>query len=302
MKPTLTYRPKHQSPNTGGYRYFFNGQEGDNEVFGEVANYGYEFRQYDSRLARWWSVDPKWNEYPGVSPYVFCNGSPVMLMDPKGEEAWKPEITKNGDIRLLAEEKDDLQSLKEFLGGNRGLFTQRQIQKMWDKRDSHNNVVLSKNIFSSAIKNAQKSGYPSENEIIQLSDIEFRQKGYKTNYNCFSAAISAASGDPIGYYKTEDLDAELEYGKWYSTNTPVFGKTLIRFAKGKDAVHAAIYFGKDQSGNTFVFTKNGFYVAPQIMELNQFENIPIYGPVTPLNTNTERLKGDSGMYNYGKPK
>ena len=302
MKPLLTYSPKHPSTNIGGYRYFFNGQEGDNEVFGEVADFGYEFRQYDSRLGRWRSVDPKWSEYPGVSPYVFCNGSPVMLMDPKGEEAWKPEITKNGDIRLLVEEKDDLQSLKEFLGGNRGLFTQRQIQKMWDKRDSHNNVVLPKNIFSTAIKNAQKSGYPSENEIIQLSDIEFRQKGYKTNYNCFSAAISAASGDPIGYYKTEDLDAELEYGKWYSTNTPVFGKTLIRFAKGKDAVHAAIYFGKDQSGNTFVFTKNGFYVAPQIMELNQVENIPIYGPVTPLNTNTERLKGDSGMYNYGKPK
>ena len=61
-----------RSTNIGGYRYFFNGQEGDNEVFGEVANFGYEFRQYDSRLGRWWSVDPKWNEYPGISPYVFC--------------------------------------------------------------------------------------------------------------------------------------------------------------------------------------------------------------------------------------
>ena len=76
-----------QSTNTGGYRYFFNGQEGDNEVFGETANFGYEFRQYDSRLGRWWSEDPKWSEYPGVSPFVFCNGSPEMLMDPNGEEA-----------------------------------------------------------------------------------------------------------------------------------------------------------------------------------------------------------------------
>ena len=75
------------STNIGGYRYFFNGQEVDIEVFGEVSNFGYEFRQYDSRLGRWWSVDPKWNEYPGVSPYVFCNGSPVMLVDSKGEEA-----------------------------------------------------------------------------------------------------------------------------------------------------------------------------------------------------------------------
>ena len=86
MKTTFTYRPKSPSPNIGGYRYFFNGQEGDNEVFGETANFGYEFRQYDSRLGRWWSVDPKWNEYPNVSPFVFCNGSPIMLMDPNGKE------------------------------------------------------------------------------------------------------------------------------------------------------------------------------------------------------------------------
>ena len=84
MNPPLTYSPKHPSPNIGGYRYFFNRQEGDNEVFGEVANFGYEFRQYDSRLARWWSVDPKWSEYPSVSPFVFCNGNPINRVDPKG--------------------------------------------------------------------------------------------------------------------------------------------------------------------------------------------------------------------------
>jgi RHS repeat-associated protein len=302
MKPLLTYRPKSPGTNIGGYRYFFNGQEGDNEVFGEVANFGYEFRQYDSRLARWWGIDPKWNEYSGVSPYVFCNGSPIMLMDFKGTEAWKPEITESGDIRLNAEDGDNLNSLTEFLGGKNGIFSQRKIKKMWDERDSQDNVVLPENIFTTAIKNAHKLGYPSEDEIVQLSDMKFRQKGYKTNYNCFGAAISAACGDPIGEYKTNDLDAELEYGKWYSTITPVFGKTLIRFAKGKNASHAAIFFGKDHSGTTYVFTKNGYYSEPQIMELNQVENIPNYGPVTPLKTKTDRLKGDSGMYNYGKPK
>ena len=82
-----TYNQQYtKSSNIGGYRYFFNGQEADNEVFGEVANFGYEFRQYDSRLARWWSVDPKWSEYPGVSPFVFCNGSPIMLVDLEGKD------------------------------------------------------------------------------------------------------------------------------------------------------------------------------------------------------------------------
>ena len=86
MKSPLKTSLKITSTDTGEYRYFFNGQEADNELFGEMSNFGYEFRQYDSRLVRWWSIDPKWNEYPRVSPYVFCNGSPVMLMDPNGME------------------------------------------------------------------------------------------------------------------------------------------------------------------------------------------------------------------------
>ena len=75
-----------QSPHIPRYRYFFNGQEADNEVYGNEVVLGYEFRQYDARIGRWWSIDPKANEYPGVSPYAFCNGNPIALMDPSGAE------------------------------------------------------------------------------------------------------------------------------------------------------------------------------------------------------------------------
>ena len=104
MTPHLTYRPKSPGTDIGGYRYFFNGQEGDNEVFGETANFGYEFRQYDSRLARWWSMDPKWNEYPNVSPFVFCNGSPIMLVDPDGETSYEV----NGKRRWINDGRNNI--------------------------------------------------------------------------------------------------------------------------------------------------------------------------------------------------
>ena len=41
MNPPFTYRSNFNSTNTGEYRYFFNGQEANNEVFEEVANLGY---------------------------------------------------------------------------------------------------------------------------------------------------------------------------------------------------------------------------------------------------------------------
>ena len=64
-----------KSTNSGGYRYFFNGQEDDNEVFGEVANYTAEFWQYDSRLGRRWNIDPVFKAYE--SPYACFAGNPI---------------------------------------------------------------------------------------------------------------------------------------------------------------------------------------------------------------------------------
>ena len=130
----LLFRQNSISTNTGGYRYFFNGQEGDNEVFGEVASFGYEFRQYDSRLGRWWSVDPKWNEYPNVSPFVFCNGSPVMLMDPDGKEVWHPD----GEGSLIADNNDDFSTLQDYLStiyGSRTAISE-------DNWNSYQNQIL----------------------------------------------------------------------------------------------------------------------------------------------------------------
>ncbi len=87
MKHTFTYRPKSPSTNIGGYRYFFNGQEGDNEVFGETALHDYGFRMYDVRLARFWSVDPITKDFPMLSPFQFASNTPIWAIDMDGLEA-----------------------------------------------------------------------------------------------------------------------------------------------------------------------------------------------------------------------
>ena len=76
-----------QSTNIGGYRYFFNGQEGDNEVFGEVALHAFEYRMHDARLGRFWSVDPLAAKYPWNSTYAFCENTPIWARELEGLEA-----------------------------------------------------------------------------------------------------------------------------------------------------------------------------------------------------------------------
>ena len=88
MISTATYPPKSPRSANGGYRYFFNGQEGDNEVLGKGVSLSAEFWQYDTRLGRRWNVDPVFKEYE--SPYACFAGNPVIQVDPNGEEPIKP--------------------------------------------------------------------------------------------------------------------------------------------------------------------------------------------------------------------
>ena len=70
----------------GGYRYFFNGQEADNEVLVEGGLHAFEYRMHDTRIGRFWSVDPLAGDYPMLTPFQFASCSPVLLVDVEGLE------------------------------------------------------------------------------------------------------------------------------------------------------------------------------------------------------------------------
>jgi RHS repeat-associated protein len=69
------------------YRFGYNGMEKDDEAKDNGNSYTTEFRQYDPRLGRWLSLDPKMAEFPQWSPYVAFNDNPVMYTDPEGLSA-----------------------------------------------------------------------------------------------------------------------------------------------------------------------------------------------------------------------
>ena len=73
--------------NSTGYRYGYNGMEQDfsfHNADGESYDFG--ARIYDPRLGRWMAIDPKAIKYPGLSPYHFGYNSPIITIDPNGEE------------------------------------------------------------------------------------------------------------------------------------------------------------------------------------------------------------------------
>ena len=85
--PSLKANTQFTSPDIGEYRYFFNGQEGDNEVYenGGFQNYG--FRMYDTRIARFWGIDPLTKNYPMLIPFQFASNTPIRATDLDGQAA-----------------------------------------------------------------------------------------------------------------------------------------------------------------------------------------------------------------------
>ena len=75
-----------QSYYKGGYRYFFNGQEADNEVLGEGVLHAFEYRMHDTRIGRFWSVDPLAGKFPWNSVYAFAENSPIGFLELEGLE------------------------------------------------------------------------------------------------------------------------------------------------------------------------------------------------------------------------
>ena len=68
------------------YRYKHQSQESDDEIAGNGSNYFYKYRMSDSRLNRFWSVDPLTYGYQEISPYSFSENILINSIEREGLE------------------------------------------------------------------------------------------------------------------------------------------------------------------------------------------------------------------------
>ena len=66
------------------YKYGFNGKENDDEIAGNNNALDFGARIYDTRLCRWFNVDPCVKLYPAYSPYNYAVGNPTNIIDRDG--------------------------------------------------------------------------------------------------------------------------------------------------------------------------------------------------------------------------
>jgi RHS repeat-associated protein len=81
--------------------YKFNAKELD----AETGLYYYGARYYTPEVSIWLSVDPLADKYPSMSPFMYCLGNPVKLIDPTGMSAvgpdeWEIVISDDGSAQM----------------------------------------------------------------------------------------------------------------------------------------------------------------------------------------------------------
>jgi len=107
--------------NAGSFRYGFQNQESDDEIFGEGNVVNFKYRVHDARLGRFLSVDPLNSSFPWNSPYAFSEnrvidgieleGLEVVLVNKsKDEIIWSGgmKITDNSAIHIVAHGSQNL--------------------------------------------------------------------------------------------------------------------------------------------------------------------------------------------------
>ena len=89
------------SPN----RWFFSGKESQSFLSAYIPLLDFGARMYDPATARWTSIDPMAEKYLLNSPYSYCSGNPICIIDPFGRDEW--DINKKGMVVAYRQNKDD---------------------------------------------------------------------------------------------------------------------------------------------------------------------------------------------------
>ena len=173
----------------GDYRFGFNGME-DNSELTDVPGSHLDFgaRIYDSRLGKFFSLDPMSNKFPSESNYSFAGNSPIALVDIEGKFKFSPQT-----LVLL---KEQYPTAYKYL-----------VETVMDKSGNILELTKSDKVVNAIIKNTDYYAANQKREIalsggantLTLSDVGVLQQegSQKLSKEDIVSAFSEGGGQEI---------------------------------------------------------------------------------------------------------
>lgn len=158
----------------GAYLFGFNGQETDPET----GFQNYKYRMYDSRIARFFAVDPLTKDYPELTPYQFASNSPIYMIELEGLEGLIAirieDMPKDFNSTVFCKELE--QRLIES-GAHSGTRVVVEGSKEWDEMgswdrfwdfesDQSATITIRKMNYVRDAGSTDAGGYGEDNEVV----------------------------------------------------------------------------------------------------------------------------------------
>jgi len=149
----------------------FNGMLMNNEITGITgANYNTEYREYDTRLCIWKTIDQMSHKHPDYTPYAFCYNNPIMYIDPWGLDTIL--FNSNGSFGKPIPSNDEKDT---YIKVNRKEFENNQINydRKGELRNRYKNMQIDKSFFENMGKEGDTYIYNAGNYKVLKNIFEF---------------------------------------------------------------------------------------------------------------------------------
>lgn len=241
--------------------------------------------------ARWLSVDPMADKYPGWSPCHYSLNNPLRFIDPNG--MWSAEYDKDKNtVSVRYEKGDTYEGLYKQLGMSAGQFSKQY------------NVDLSKKIAGNA-------SFDVTDRVLLNKNID----GNAGEGNCMSFVLNARgdeipqamsvklqSGEVLNLPATESRIVDENFGNtlqnkygYGSTSSPRIGDVTVFTGNynnnTQNSIHTGIYLLNNQAGEAQYISRNGVGAPVSINTITDYRNI--YNNASPS-------VSINGIYNYHK--
>lgn len=228
--------------NGGDYRYGYQGSEKDDEIAGEGNSYTTHFRQLDTRIGRWLSVDPEFKAFE--SPYVYMGNNPIWYNDPLGDTFEVPvnDEKAKGDVRSTAKKRKYADLIKFDKNTGRVSIDWESSGKTGDDLEAYKSKALDKGglqLVNDLIEANELMYYATEGptnittndpsavnisnkywlgDVNSLKGKKLYEEGGKTAYDARQFIFNASTtpyvkGKSLGWVPTDHYDGKLFIAK-----------------------------------------------------------------------------------------
>ena len=241
-------------------RYKFSGKELDNET-------GYSYfgaRYYDSDLSNWLSVDAMSDKFNSTSPYMFCIGNPVRLVDYNGMDTIM--FNNKGNFGSPIPDNNDYDT---YVKVNAKEFSANKIEynKNGQLKKRHSNMQISKDFrashFNVTSGNNPTDAYTIENYSKAKNIFEFFADNTDVEW-AHQILINNTTGEYLNQISTSHNIGQVDIPGYKRIYSPVD----VRHS------HPALGFFSQADRNLYNFyeTEYGGNVATRIYKAGFYHN------------------------------